>query len=86
MKKLSETLTELGIAFSFPIGIRDANGNETYLEYSYGFWCRWEHDSKGGVTYYEDSDGVKQGTPKSSKTCEGKVIEVDGIKYELRSL
>ena len=28
MKLLSETLTELGIAFTFPIEIKDANGNE----------------------------------------------------------
>lgn len=65
MKLLSETLTELGIAFSFPIKINDANGNETY---------------------YENSKGVKRGTPKSAKTCEGKVVEVDGIKYKLTAL
>ena len=128
MKPLSETYKELGIAFSFPIEIRNAKGNETYLEYSEGFWCRWEYDSRGKVTYnednednwykreydsrgnmtyfedsndyfhkceydandnktyYEDSAGLKRGTPRSAKTCEGKVIEVDGIKYELRSL
>jgi len=43
MKKLSDTYKELGIAFTFPIEIRDANGN---------------------VTYYENSDGDKLGTPK----------------------
>jgi len=128
MKPLSETYKELGIAFSFPIKINDANGNETYYESSYGywerserdakgnetyfenssdfwerwerdangyvtycenssdFWERWEHDANGNVTYYEDSDGFKEGTPKSAKTCEGKVVEVDGIKYELKAL
>ena len=107
MKKLSETYKELGIAFSFPIKINDANGNETYYESSYGywerserdakgnetyfenssdFWERWEHDANGNVTYYEDSDGFKEGTPKSAKTCEGKGVEVDGIKYELKAL
>ena len=65
MKPLSETLTEQGIAFNFPIEIRDGIGR---------------------ITYCENSEGVKKGHPKSSKTCEGKVIEVDGIKYELRSL
>ena len=100
MKKLSETLTELGIAFSFPIEITDDNGNETYYEISYGYWRKWEYDANGKVTYhegskdywakwerdsngtetyYENSDGVKRGTPKSSKTCEGKVVEVDGL-------
>lgn len=108
MKPLSETLTELGIAFSFPIKINDAKGNETYHEDSDGFWCRWERDAKGKVTYYENSKGywhryeydakgnqtyfersdgiIKEGTPKSAKTCEGKVVEVDGIKYKLTAL
>jgi len=128
MKKLSEIYKELGIAFSFPIEIkdsngtwtyyedsnnywqkwerdarsnetyyedsngywrkyeRDANGNETYYENSDGFWQKWERDDNGIQTYYKDSNGVKQGTPKSAKTCEGKVVEVDGIKYELIAL
>ena len=37
MKKLSETYKELGIAFTFPIDIKDANGNRTYYEDSNGF-------------------------------------------------
>ena len=37
-------------------------------------------------SYYENSDGYKEGTPRSAKTCEGKVVEVDGIKYELKAL
>jgi hypothetical protein len=107
MKKLSETYKKLGIAFSFPIEIKDANGNETYLENSAGYWRRYEYDAAGEVTYfeasndywhkyerddngnetyYENSYGVKRGTPKSSKTCEGKVVEVDGIKYKLKAL
>jgi len=56
MKKLSETLTELGIAFTFPIEITDANGNDTYRENSDSYWERWEYDAKGNETYYEDSD------------------------------
>jgi hypothetical protein len=36
MEKLSETYKELGIAFTFPIEIKDANGNETYYEDSDG--------------------------------------------------
>ena len=107
MKPLSETLTELGIAFSFPIVVKDANGNETYREKSNGYWRKYEYDANGYVTYFEDSDefwykreydangnetyfensgGTKRGTPKSAKTCEGKVVEVDGIKYELKAL
>ena len=107
MKPLSETYKELGIAFSFPIVIKDDNRNETYYEDSTGYWCRcerdangdesyyedsdgdwwkYEYDAKGNETYYEDSTGYKRGTPKSSKTCEGKVIEVDGTKYKLKAL
>jgi len=103
----SETLKELGIAFGFPIVIKDANGRVTYHEDSddyweryerdakgrptysedrNGYWRRWERDANGDVDYYEDSTGVKKGTPKSSKTCEGKVVEVDGIKYKLTAL
>jgi YD repeat-containing protein len=107
MKKLSETLIELGIAFSFPIEIKDPKGNETYYEDSSGYWYKYEYDANGNqtnhensndywtwreydangnVTYFEDSEGVKRGTPKSAKTCEGKVVEVDGIKYKLKAL
>ena len=128
MKPLSEIYKKLGIAFTFPIEINDAKGNETYYENSDSywerserdakgnetyfenssdfwerwerdangyvtycenssdFWERWEHDANGNVTYYEDSDGFKEGTPKSAKTCEGKVVEVDGIKYKLTAL
>jgi len=84
MKPLSETYKELGIEFTFPIEIKDAKGNVTYLEDNGVFCCRWEYDSRGKVTYYEDLDGVKRGTARAD--FEGKVIEVDGIKYELRSL
>lgn len=56
MKKLSDTYKELGIAFSFPIEIKDADGNQTYYEYSNGFCYRQEYDADGHETYYEDSD------------------------------
>ena len=128
MKKLSDTYKELGIAFSFPIEIKDdygnktyceesngfwrkyeynADGNETYYEESNGFWrkyeynadgnetcCenstgywhKYEYNADGNETYYEESNGYKRGTPKSARTCEGKVVEVDGIKYKLTAL
>ena len=86
MKKLSETLTEVGIAFSFPIEIKDAKGEVTYHEDSDDYWYKYERDANGKATYYENSTGVKKGTPKSAKTCEGKVVEVDGIKYKLTAL
>ena len=66
MKPLSETLTEQGIAFTFPIIIKDAKGNLTYLEYSWGDWIRREFDSKGNDTYFENSRGRKEGTLRST--------------------
>ena len=60
MKPLSETYKELGIAFSFPIKINDAKGNETYYENSDDYWCRWERNANGELTYYENSEGVKK--------------------------
>ena len=57
MKKLSETYKELGIAFTFPIEIKDANGYQTYCEDSDNVWKKWERDYKGNLTYCEGSDG-----------------------------
>ena len=47
MKKLSKIYKELGIAFTFPIEITDANGDETYYEDSDGYWRRRERDANG---------------------------------------
>ena len=57
MKKISETYKEQGIAFKYPIKIKDANGNQTYFEDSGGFWYRYEYDANGKMTYHENSDG-----------------------------
>ena len=57
MKKLSDTLKELGIDFTFPIEIRDSNGKVTYYENSKGYWSKKEYDAKNNETYFEDSDG-----------------------------
>ena len=57
MKKLSETYKELGIAFKFPIEIKDTNGKRTYCEDSNGYWFKYEYDANGEATYYEDSYG-----------------------------
>ena len=64
----------------------DAYGRVTYFEDNADYWARYGRDDKGYETYYENSLGVKRGTPKSVKTCEGKVVEVDGIKYKLKAL
>ena len=57
MKLLSETYKELGIAFSFPIEIKDDNGTDNYFEYSNGYWRKYEYDANGNKTYYENSIG-----------------------------
>ena len=56
MKKLSEIYKELGIAFTFPIEIRDSDGNMTYFENRDG-WFKKEYDSDGNETYFENNDG-----------------------------
>ena len=36
--------------------IKDKNGNQIYLEYSDGYWIKWEYDSKGNKIYIEISN------------------------------
>jgi len=62
----------------------DSNGNEIYLENSNGFWIKWEYDLKNKI-YFETSKGdVIDNRPKQS--CEGKVVEIDGKKYQLKEV
>jgi len=90
MKKLSDTYKELGIEFTFPIEIKDANGSETYYERSDGFWHKCEYDTEGTVTYREDSDGVKFGTPRSQPSealvTNDEIAELKGQLAELRQM
>jgi hypothetical protein len=61
----------------------DSNGNEIYFESSNGYWFKREFDSNGNCIYSEDSDGnIIDNRPKSS--CNGKVVEIDGKKYQLK--
>lgn len=57
MKKLSDTYKELGLAFTFPIKVKDFKGKLTYYEDSTGYWRKSEYDSNGNKTYYRDSTG-----------------------------
>jgi len=59
MKKLSETLKELGIDFTFPIEIKDSNGNKTYYEDIGNRWYKREYDANGNQTYYENNSGYR---------------------------
>ena len=79
MKKISDTLKELGVIFSFPIKIMDANGNVTYFEDSDDFWYKSEYDTYDKETYSEDSNGDwlkreygSDGKETYSKDSEGK--------------
>jgi hypothetical protein len=63
----------------------DSNGNKTYFENSNGYWSKSEYDSNGNQTYYENSLGViidNRPTP----SCNGKIVEIDGKKYELKEV
>jgi len=62
-----------------------ANGKLTYYEDSNGYWWKREYDSNGNETYFEDSNGTIRGS-KQNQSCEGKVVEIDGKKYELKEL
>lgn len=65
MKKLSEVYKELGIAFDFPIKIKDAKGNESYYETSNGYWRFTEYGENDLEVFYEDSDGLQIGKRSS---------------------
>ena len=59
----------------------DSNGNQIYFENSYGDWDKSEYDSNGNQIYFENSDGdIIDIRPKP---CEGKLVEIDGVKYKL---
>jgi YD repeat-containing protein len=59
----------------------DSQGNRIYYEHSNGFWGKWEYDYQGKEIYYEDSDGtIEDNRPKH---CDGKVVEIEGVKYKL---
>ena len=63
----------------------NSNGNEIYSENSTGYWVKYECDSNGNVIYWENSNGdVVDNRPKPS--CEGKVVEIDGKKYQLKEI
>jgi hypothetical protein len=61
--------------------IRDKNVNIIYREFSNGRWAKYEYDSGGNQIYFENSLGeIRDNRPKS---CENKVVEIDGEKFKL---
>jgi hypothetical protein len=66
-----------------PLYLYDSNNNLIYLENSNGFWSKYEYNDNGNEIYREDSNGyIIDNRPKSS--CNGKVVEIDGKKYQLK--
>ena len=80
MKPLSKTYKELGIAFGFPIEIKNALGDHTYYENSRGYWCKWEYDANGKLTYSEDSDGFRCKRKHDSKGNQTYFEDSDGCE------
>jgi hypothetical protein len=63
----------------------DSDENLIYFEDSDGYWIKRMYDSDGNLIYDENSYGyIIDDRPKS--TCEGKVVEIDGKKYELKEV
>ena len=63
----------------------DSNGNKIYFEDSNGYWVKQEFDANGNRIYYENSMGtIIDKRPK--KSCNGKVVEIDGKKYQLKEV
>jgi len=62
----------------------NSGANCIYWEDSNGYWTKYEYDSGGNCIYWRDSNGVtKDNRPKS---CEDKVVEIDGVKYKLTKI
>jgi len=59
----------------------DSNDNQVYHENSNGYWWKREFDANNNWVYYEESDGTI--IDKRPKSCAGKVVEIDDVKYKL---
>ena len=57
MKKVSEVYKKLGIDFTLPIIIENAEGKVTYYETYNGFWSKSKYDVNGNQNYFETSYG-----------------------------
>ena len=63
----------------------DLKGNQTYYENSNKYWSKYEYDSNGNEIYREYSNGyIEDNRPTSP--CNGKIVEIDGKKYELKEV
>ena len=85
MKTEMKTIAQQLNITEFPFKINDKNGDNIYTEHSDGRWYKKEYDSFRNETRWESSDGdIIDNRPKSS--CEGKIVEIDGKKYQLKEV
>ena len=73
----------------------DSNGNLIHYKNSNGYETWYEYDSHGNLTHYRNSNGgefwrdsngkkiTKKQFDKLNSSCDGKVVEIDGKKYQL---
>ena len=59
-------------------------GRVIYCEYLDGFWWKYEFDKNGRKIYCEDSDNGVIFDKRS--TYDGKIVEIDGKKYQLKEI
>ena len=64
----------------------DSNGNRIYYESSNGYWSKYEYDANGNEIYFENSNDVIVDNRPKKETCNGKVVEIDGKRYQLKEL
>ena len=64
----------------------DDNGNCIYYENSSGYWWKQEYDANNNRIYLEDSTGYIEDKRPKKETCNGKVVEIDGKRYQLKEV
>jgi hypothetical protein len=64
----------------FPFQIKDSKGNQIYLEYSNGYWVKYEYDSEDNWIYCEDSKGgIVDNRPKTKVQKAIELLEKEGL-------
>ena len=69
-----------------PLYLYDSNGKLIYYEKSNGYWFKQEYDSNNNRIYLEDSTGYIEDKRPKKETCNGKVVEIDGKRYQLKEV
>ena len=64
----------------------DSKGNQIYYENSDGWWAKSKYDSNGNEIYYEDSNSKGKVVDNRPRPVEGKIVEIDGKKYQLKEV